>query len=218
MITTQDKKGDIVIYQEDDGKTDILVTLYQDTLWLNLNQIAELFDRDKSVISIHLRKVYLEGELNKGATVAFFATVQNEGGRFVERRVEYFNLDAILSVGYRVNSKRGTQFRIWANNVLKEYLKKGYALNEKRLRGRHKELEALKTGILLLERSVMNQAHGLNQAQSFVNIIADFSKGLEILADLDNLPDPDLLASDIIENLESAVASFKEIMESINGK
>ena len=93
------------------------VRLEQETLWLSLNQIAGLFERDKSVISRHLRNVFQEGELDREGTVAFFATVQNEGGREVERKVEYFNLDAILSVGYRVNSKRGTQFRIWATQV-----------------------------------------------------------------------------------------------------
>jgi len=100
--------------------------------------------------------------------------------------VEYFNLDMILSVGYRVNSRRGTQFRVWANSVLKEYLIKGYTLNEKRLTEREKELQILKAAIQLLERSVANQARQLDQAQSFVNIIADFSNGLGILDDYDN--------------------------------
>lgn len=206
MNSIPEKKGEIVIYQEDDGKTDIFVTLYQESLWLSLNQIAELFGRDKSVISRHLRKVFHDGELNREATVAFFATVQNEGGRSVERRVEYFNLDVILSVGYRVNSKRGTQFRIWANNVLKEYLIKGYTVNEKRLREREKELQALKTGIQLLERSIMEQAQQLNQAKTLVNIIADFSKGLGILDDYDN----GRLDSRGLTEKEAALISYEE--------
>jgi hypothetical protein len=173
---------------------------------LNLNQIAELFGRDKSVISRHLRKVFHDGELNRKATVALFATVQNESGRSVERRVEYFNLDAILSVGYRVSSKRGTQFRIWANNVLKEYLMKGYAINEKRLSDRENELRALKAGIQLLERSVMRQAHQLDQARAFVNIIADFSNGLGILDDYDN----ERLDSKGLTEKEAAVISYEE--------
>jgi death-on-curing family protein len=201
-----EKKGEIVIYQEDDGKTDIFVTLYQESLWLSLNQISELFGRDKSVISRHLRKVFHDGELNREATVAFFATVQNEGGRSVERRVEYFNLDVILSVGYRVNSQRGTQFRIWANNVLKEYLIKGYTVNEKRLREREKELQALKTGIQLLERSIMEQTQQLDQAKTLVNIIADFSKGLGILDDYDN----GRLDSRGLTEKEAALISYEE--------
>jgi hypothetical protein len=108
---TTGERGEIIIYQAAQGQPDLQVRLAQDSLWLSLNQIAALFERDKSVISRHLRNVYATAELDRMATVAFFATVQNEGGRVVERQVEYFNLDAILSVGYRVNSKRGTQFR-----------------------------------------------------------------------------------------------------------
>lgn len=184
-MPSMENKGEIVIYQREDGKAEIAVTLHKESLWLSLNQIAELFGRDKSVISRHVRNIFCEGELDRGATVAFFATVQDEGGRRVKRQVEYYDLDIILSVGYRVNSKRGTQFRIWANNILREYLIKGYALNEKRLTEREKELRALKTGIRLLERSITNQAQRIDQARTLVTIIADFSKGLEILDDYD---------------------------------
>ncbi|MWR20636.1 hypothetical protein GN074_08955, partial [Helicobacter pylori] len=103
--------GEIVFYQAPDGSVALNVRLVRDTLWLNLNQMAALFERDKSVISRHLRNIFREGELDRQATVAFFATVQQEGGRQVERQVEFYNLDAIISVGYRVNSRRGTQFR-----------------------------------------------------------------------------------------------------------
>lgn len=92
------------------------VRLEKDTVWLSLNQMAGLFERDKSVISRHLHNIFKTKELDRSSTVAFFATVQDEGGRLVERKIEYFNLDTIISVGYRVNSKRGTQFRIWATN------------------------------------------------------------------------------------------------------
>jgi hypothetical protein len=114
-------RGEIVIYRAEDGETGLQVRLEQDTVWLSLNQIAELFQRDKSVISRHLRNVFQREELREEATVAKFATAQNESGREVVRQIEYFNLDAILSVGYRVNSKRGTQFRIWATSVLRAY-------------------------------------------------------------------------------------------------
>jgi hypothetical protein len=110
----EDTRGEIVLYQGQDGTVELDVRLERESLWLSLNQIAALFERDKSVISRHLRNVYATAELDRVATVAFFATVQDEGGRTVERQVEYFNLDAIISIGYRVNSKRGTQFRIWA--------------------------------------------------------------------------------------------------------
>lgn len=125
-----DRKGEIVLFRETDRQTTLEVRLEKDTVWLSLNQIADLFARDKSVISRHLRNIYKEKELNRKATVAFFATVQNEGRRPVSRDVEFFNLDAIISVGYRVNSKRGTQFRIWATDVLKDHLVKGYSAKE----------------------------------------------------------------------------------------
>jgi hypothetical protein len=105
--------------------------LDEHTVWLTLNQMAQLFNRDKSVISRHLANVFREGELIQEATVAKNATVQIESGRKVQRSIDYYNLDAIISVGYRVNSKQGTQFRIWATNVLRDYLLKGYAVNQR---------------------------------------------------------------------------------------
>lgn len=122
--------GEIILYQPDNSIS-IEVRMEAETVWLNLNQMAMLFDRDKSVISRHIRNIYSEGELKKEATVAKNATVQMESGRQVMRQIEYYNLDVIISVGYRVKSLRGTQFRQWATNVLKEYLLKGYAINNR---------------------------------------------------------------------------------------
>ena len=128
MKSNQLPTGKIILY-----KNKVDVRLDHETVWLNLNQIAQIFERDKSVISRHLQNIFKSKELERKSTVAFFATVQNEGGHSVERKIEYFNLDVIISLGYRVNSKRGTQFRIWATNVLKQHLIKGYTINEKRL-------------------------------------------------------------------------------------
>jgi len=119
------ENGQIAIYQTDDGQTQIDVRVEKDTLWLTLLQIAELFNRDKSVISRHLKNIFDTGELPREATVAKIATVQTEGDRQVSREIEYFNLDAVISVGYRVNSIKGTQFRIWATQRLREYLVQG---------------------------------------------------------------------------------------------
>ena len=130
-----DNKGEVVIYQTEDGMSKLEVNLQEETVWLTIEQMAELFQRDKSTISRHINKIFKEGELVREATVAFFATVQNEGSRQVERNLEYFNLDVIISVGYRVKSQRGTQFRIWANSVLKEYIIKGFAMDDERLKG-----------------------------------------------------------------------------------
>jgi hypothetical protein len=124
-------KNEIILYRPNEAAEHIEVRIDNETVWLSLNQISSLFDRDKSVISRHLRNIYKEGELLEEATVAKNATVQFESGRSVKRTIDYYNLDAIISVGYRVNSKQGTQFRIWATTVLREYLLKGFAINQR---------------------------------------------------------------------------------------
>lgn len=126
--------GEFLLYQTEDGRTRIEPHFSGDMLWLSLNQMAELFQRDKSVISRHIRNIYAEGELQREATVAEFATVQGEGGRKVRRRIEAFHMDVVIAVGYRVKSPRGTQFRIWATERLHEYIVKGFALDDARLK------------------------------------------------------------------------------------
>ena len=123
-------KGQFLLYQTPDGDSQIEVKLQNDTVWLSLDQMAELFQRNKSTISRHIKNVLEDGELQEEATIANFATVQNEGIRKVERVIAYYNLDMIISVGYRVHSYRGVQFRIWATKVLKEYIVKGFAMND----------------------------------------------------------------------------------------
>jgi hypothetical protein len=133
-LEPQQPGGDIALYQTEDGRSRIQVRLHDNSVWLSLNQIADLFQRDKSVISKHIRNVFSEGELNPGATVASFATVQTEGDRTVSRDIEYYNLDVIISVGYRVRSHRGTQFRIWATERLRELIVKGFTLDDEKLK------------------------------------------------------------------------------------
>lgn len=123
-------KGQFLLYQTPDGDSQIEVKLQNDTVWLSLDQMAELFQRNKSTISRHIKNVLEDGELQEEATIANYATVQNEGTRKVERVIAYYNLDMIISVGYRVHSYRGVQFRIWATKVLKEYIVKGFAMND----------------------------------------------------------------------------------------
>lgn len=130
----ENTNSDIIIYQTEDGQTKIDVRLENESVWLSLNQLSELFQRDKSVISKHIKNVFDEGELELISTVAKYATVQNEGKRTIERQIEYYNLDVIISVGYRVKSHRGTQFRIWATKRLKEYIIKGFTLDDDRLK------------------------------------------------------------------------------------
>ncbi len=130
----QEPGSEIILYQTEDGHTRLEVKLANETVWLSLNQLAELFQRDKSVISKHIKNLYDERELTPGATVAKFATVQKEGPREISREIEFYNLDVIISVGYRVKSQRGTQFRIWATQRLREYLIKGFEFDDERLK------------------------------------------------------------------------------------
>lgn len=124
--------GEIIIYQTDDGLTKINVNMQEETVWLSLDQMAELFQRDKSTISRHIKKIFEEGESQRNSVVANFATTAADGKVY---NVDYYNLDVIISVGYRVKSQRGVQFRIWATNVLKEYMIKGFAMDDERLKG-----------------------------------------------------------------------------------
>ena len=133
-LTRKESGGEFLLYQTEDGRSRIEVRLQGETVWLTINQMAELFQIDKSGISRHLKNIYESGELVQEATVANFATVQTEGSRSVRRELEHYNLDAIISVGYRVNSIRGTQFRIWATQRLREYIVKGFTLDDERLK------------------------------------------------------------------------------------
>ena len=169
----------IEIFTSPDGSTQIEVQFEGDTFWLNLNQIASLFDRDKSVVSRHLRNIYKEGELERNSTVAKNATTAQDGKTYA---VEYYNLDAILSVGYRVNSKRGTQFRQWATRRLKDYLIEGVAINEQRLAQKNKEIQVLHDGIRILSRAIEDQASN-NEDYAWLH---QFSVGLQLLDDYDH--------------------------------
>jgi len=124
-------KGEIIIYQPDDKSTQLEVRIEEETVWLSQSQMVELFNSTKQNISLHINNIYKEGELQIPATIKDYLTVQMEGGRRVKRKISTYNLDVIISVGYRVKSQRGTQFRIWANRVLKDYLLKGYAISQR---------------------------------------------------------------------------------------
>jgi prophage maintenance system killer protein len=171
-------QGEIVLYQDPDGTVELDVRLERESIWLSLNQMAELFDRDKSVISRHLHKVFKEGELEQEATVAKNATVQREGGREVVREIEYFNLDAVLSVGYRVNSKRGTQFRIWATRVLRDHLVQGYTVNERRLRD-------LNQAVRLIAGMADRRDLSGDEATALLRVVGEYRFALDLLDDYD---------------------------------
>lgn len=179
------KRGEIIIYKTAKNEVDLKVRLEKETIWLNLNQIAYLFNTDKSGISRHIENIYQSGELKRKPTVAKIATVQKEGEREIKRNIEYFNLDVVLSVGYRVNSKRATQFRIWATKMLKSYLIKGYVVNEKRLLEAKEKFKELQTAISFLQdKSQKEMLTG--QSQEILNLLSSYAKTLTLLSEYDS--------------------------------
>lgn len=201
-----DNRGNIVIYQTKDGKTSIDVKLENETVWLTLSQITELFDRDKSVISRHISNVFREGELDRSSVVAKNATTASDGKIY---QVEYFNLDVIISVGYRVKSQRGTQFRIWANKVLKDYLIKGYAINQQ---AKAVQLEDLKSTVRLLSNVIEHKQLTLDEANGLLRVITDYTYGLDTLDKYDYQQ----LEVDSTTPTEEFHATYEEAMEAIH--
>lgn len=167
--------SEILIYKSSDNTTRIEVKLENESVWLSLNQIAELFDRNKSVISRHFSNIFKDGELDKDSVVAKNATTASDGKTYV---VEYYNLDAILSVGYRVNSKQGTQFRIWATQRLKDYLVQGYAINQKRL-------NELQKTVQLIQKSIGEETN-LTEAKGLLEIISQYTASFVLLNQYDS--------------------------------
>ena len=176
-------KGEVIVYEAADGQVQVDVRLERETVWLSLGQMAELFGRDKSVISRHLGNIFRSGELRREATVAKNATVQREGDREVVREVEYFNLDAILSVGYRVNSRRGTQFRIWATRTLRDHLLRGYTLNERRLRERG--LGEIEQAVGLLARTLTTHALVTDEGRAVLEVVQQYTRAWRLLLEYD---------------------------------
>lgn len=172
--------NNIVIFES--GDQPVQVRLEGETVWLSLQQLADLFGRDKSVISRHLRNIYATQELNREVTVAKYATVQMEGGREVQREIEFYNLDAIISVGYRVSSARATQFRIWATNTLRQHLVEGYTLNQQRLR---EHGIAFEQALDLLSRTLANQQLVSAEGEAVLGVIADYARSWSLLQGYD---------------------------------
>ena len=181
-----DTTSPIEIFATEDGTTEIQVRLQQDTVWLSQKQMGELFDRDYKTISKHINNVFKEGEIERKATVANFATVQNEGGREVERNIEHYNLDVIISVGYRVKSRRGTQFRIWATNVLRQYLVEGYALDQKRLQEQQAQVDKLQQAIRMISELPERTDLSSKEAASILKVLQEYSYALDILDQYDH--------------------------------
>lgn len=177
---------DVILYRSDDGEVQLDVQLDRETVWLNQRQMAALFDKDTDTIGLHVRNIYKEGELLRKGTTEESSVVQNEGGRKVRRQVSFFNLDVIISVGYRVKSKRGTQFRQWATQVLREHLVRGFTLNEKRLQEQEQKLNDLRRTVGLLEQTLVHQAIGLDEAKGLLQVITDYAYALTTLDRFDH--------------------------------
>ena len=175
--------GEVVVYEAPDGEVRVDVRFDRETVWLTQHQMAELFGRDRSVVTRHIRNAFREGELDPKATSAKFARVQSEGGRRVSRDVDHYNLDVIISVGYRVKSLRGTQFRIWATRTLREHLVRGFTVNERRLaeRGLREARETLD----LLSRTLLNQALVDDTGQAVLGLIESYADTWRLLLEYD---------------------------------
>ena len=196
------KRGEVVLYKAPDGGAALEVRLEQETVWLTLNQIADVFGRDKSVISRHLNNVFNQKELDRKSVVAYFATTASDGKTY---QVEYFNLDAIISVGYRVNSRQGTQFRIWAANVLRDHLVKGYTANERRLKELRKSLQ-------LVEPVLDGHEVTSDEARALLRVVTDYAFALDLLDDYDHQRIP---AAKVQKGAVKAI-SYKETLDIID--
>lgn len=165
-------KNEIKIYEIEDKNIELEVSLENETVWLTQKQMSELFDRDRTVITRHINNIFKEEELDKKSVSANFALTANDGKVY---DTEHYNLDVIISVGYRVKSKRGTQFRMWANKILKDYLIKGYVINEKKLKEQSQKLIELQKTIEILNRTVNTQRIDLDEAKGLLDVISQYS-------------------------------------------
>jgi prophage maintenance system killer protein len=205
--------SEVVIYQDEQNQTGVSVRLDGETVWLTQRQMADLFDTSADNVSLHLKNIFSEGELGEPATTEDFSVVQTEGRRKVTRTIRHYNLDAIISVGYRVNSKRGVQFRQWATRVLREHLVRGYSYNQTRLAERGL-LEARQT-LDLLARTLQNQALVDDTGRAVLDLIVGYAETWRLLLEYDEdrlaLPPGARPASGVLDHARAsgAIADFK---------
>ena len=203
--------SDIVIYE--DGNVELKATVEKESIWLSQKQMEELFGRERSVISKHIRNIFKEKELEEDMVCANFAHTTQHGaieGKTQTKNIKYYNLDVIISVGYRVKSKKGTQFRIWATKILKDYLIKGYALNQKRLQ--QQKLEELDQTIGLIKQGLKNNQLSIAEAKGFVEIISDYAKSWALLQGYDEQSLQEMIES----KDEKFILDYDEAKEAIN--
>ena len=180
------QKGEIVIYTSEDGTISLDTKLEDETIWLTQDMMAKLFETTVPNINMHIKNIYDEEELEQNRTIKDFLIVRKEGSRTVSRQIAHYNLDMILSVGYRIKSKTATQFRKWATTVLKEYMTKGYAINEHKLKQEQDKVKTLQDTIKLLSRSLEYQVQSLDEAKDVAKILDSFAVGLDMLDNYDH--------------------------------
>jgi prophage maintenance system killer protein len=212
---------DIIIYEDESGLPFVEVKLHEDNLYLSLNQIAALFDRDKSVISRHLTNIFKESELEEESTVAFFATVQNEGGRPTVRKIEHYNLDAIISVGYRVNSKQGTRFRKWATKVLNSFMLSGFAVNHTALT--YNKIKEIEQTLELLSKTLINQHLVSDIGEGVIELIYNYAKTWSLLLQYDedklDIRNDTSICKNLVDlNYSQAKQAIKKLKEELGEK
>ena len=203
------QKGEIIIYTSEDGSISLDTKLENDTIWLTQKQMAELFDKNIRTVNEHINNIFKEGELDKSLVIRNFRITASDGKQY---DTNFYNLDVIISVGYRVKSLRGTQFRIWATNTLREYLTKGYVINEKMLKTQQNKIQTLQSTVNLLKRSLQNQISTVNEAQDIANIMDNFAQGLDLLDDFDHKT----LDTKGITRKEAVIISKEEYLSVIN--
>jgi len=177
------KKGEIILYKTEDGKSQIDVLLEKETVWLNQGQLTELFKQTKQNISLHINNIFKEKELDKKSVVKESLTTASDGKKY---KVNLYNLDVVISVGYRVKSKRGTQFRIWATQTLKDHLIKGYTINEKRLQEQQEKWKELQQTVEFLKRTVGKKELNNKETQGLLEIISQYTRSFVLLSKFDN--------------------------------
>ncbi len=178
-------KGEVILYKSQDGTVAIDVKLEEETVWLNQKQMATLFDKDVRTVNEHIKNIYKERELEKNPTIRNFRIVQKEGKRTITRAIDFYNLDIVISVGYRIKSKRGTQFRIWANKILKDYLLKGYALNEKRLKEQTERIKEIEKTLEIFSNVTEKYTLQQDEFSGILKVVSDYTHALDLLDEYD---------------------------------
>jgi prophage maintenance system killer protein/prophage antirepressor-like protein len=210
-----EQKNNIVIYQTENGETKIDVRLENETIWLSQKAMAELFDVKTPAISKHLKNIFNDGELKEDMVISKMEITTQHGaikGKTQIKETNLYNLDAIISVGYRVNSTKATKFRIWATQTLKEYLTKGYVINEQKLKAEQEKVKSLQDAISLLSRSLENQVETLKEAKDVARVLSNFAHGLDLLDNFDHKT----LDKTGKTKKEVVIISEKEYLEVVN--